>query len=137
MKLKNFLYLTQLEEYDINRIKTWLKNNPDREVAEIKSHLVWTTKIKILNIISKLLFFLPPEQSVFWELTYSNPSILYQKTSLLPWPNSNSSFSTQLSTPSSSLAPGVRLLAKKPCFKFFPPPTPPRQPSPIKTLSSV
>jgi UDP-N-acetylmuramoyl-tripeptide--D-alanyl-D-alanine ligase len=73
MKLKNFLYLVQLEEYDINRVKAWLKNNPGREVLEIKKSLVWTTKIKILYTISSLLFFLPSQTSVFLTLNLIQP----------------------------------------------------------------
>ena len=73
MKLHNFLYLVQLEEYGTDRIKTWLRNNPGRDVTEIKNHLVWTTKIKLLNFISQALFFLPPEKSVFLGLAILKP----------------------------------------------------------------
>lgn len=59
MNLHNFLYLTQLEEYDVNRIKSWLKINPNREVIEIKHHLVWTNKTKFLFFLSRILFFSP------------------------------------------------------------------------------
>ncbi|MFZ2152947.1 MAG: Mur ligase family protein [Microgenomates group bacterium] len=64
MTLKSFLYLTQLEEYNVPRIKRWLAQNPHREVKEIKQKLIWTTKIKFLNIIAKILFFLAPPVSI-------------------------------------------------------------------------
>ena len=83
MKLKSFLYLTQLEEYNPNRINAWLKNNPGREVIEIKKQLVWTLKIKILYLISRLLFFLPPEKSVFIGLKLLSPFITFSKLILL------------------------------------------------------
>jgi hypothetical protein len=38
MKTRNLIYLAQLEEYDINRVKTWLKQNPNKIVLEIKHH---------------------------------------------------------------------------------------------------
>ncbi|MEK7528035.1 MAG: Mur ligase family protein [Patescibacteria group bacterium] len=73
MKLRNFLYLTQLEEYDIARIQNWLLLHPNTEVQEIKKHLVWTLKIKVLYLISHLLFFLPPEKSIISGLKILKP----------------------------------------------------------------
>jgi len=73
MKLKSFLYLCQLEEYDIPRIQNWLQLHPNTEVLEIKKHLVWTLKVKSLFIVSRLLFFLPPEISVISSLKLLQP----------------------------------------------------------------
>jgi hypothetical protein len=73
MNLHNFLYLTQLEEYDVNRIKSWLKINPNREVIEIKHHLVWTNKTKFLFFLSRILFFLPSQTTVFLGLYLLRP----------------------------------------------------------------
>ena len=73
MTLRSFLYLTQLEEYDTKRIYTWLANNPNREVTEIKKQLVWTNKIRLLSFIAHLLFFLPPERSVLLGLQLLHP----------------------------------------------------------------
>jgi len=73
MQLRNFLYLVQLEEYDINRIKAWLLINPNREVVEIKNKLVWTVKIKVLYVFAKTLFFLPPVSAIFVGLTLLGP----------------------------------------------------------------
>ena len=64
MTLISFLYLTQLEEYEIHRIKNWVLNHPNTEVPQIKKKLIWTPKIKILNIIAKILFFVPHDKSV-------------------------------------------------------------------------
>jgi len=66
MTLKSFLYLVQLEEYNIARIKEWLNKYNDREIPEIKHQLIWTTKIKLLSILAKILFFLPPRTSVIF-----------------------------------------------------------------------
>jgi UDP-N-acetylmuramoyl-tripeptide--D-alanyl-D-alanine ligase len=73
MKLKNFLYLTQLEEYDPIRITNWLKSNPNREVIEIKKKLIWTIKIKLLYFFATIFFFLPPEKSVILGLKILKP----------------------------------------------------------------
>jgi len=55
MKLKNLLYLAQLEEYDVTRINKWLKDNPGRTVIENKKQLVWTPKAKLIFFLSHLL----------------------------------------------------------------------------------
>lgn len=73
MKLKNFLYLSQLEEYDTARITNWLKLNPNRKVIEIKKKLIWTTKIKLLYFFATIFFFLPPEKSVILGLKILEP----------------------------------------------------------------
>jgi UDP-N-acetylmuramoyl-tripeptide--D-alanyl-D-alanine ligase len=73
MKLRSFLYLCQLEEYDIPRIQNWLALHPNTEVLEIKKHLVWTLKVKSLFVISRLLFFLPPKISVISSLKLLQP----------------------------------------------------------------
>lgn len=73
MKLKHFLYLTQLEEYDTARILNWLKLNPNREVVEIKKKLIWTTKIKLLYFFTRIFFCLPPEKSVIFTLYLLSP----------------------------------------------------------------
>lgn len=52
MKLKNLLYLAQLEEYDISRIEKWLKENPNKTVYENKKKLIWTSKAKIIYFLS-------------------------------------------------------------------------------------
>jgi UDP-N-acetylmuramoyl-tripeptide--D-alanyl-D-alanine ligase len=50
MKTRNLIYLAQLEEYDIDRIKLWLKNNPKATVPEIKHYLKWTSKTVIIYL---------------------------------------------------------------------------------------
>jgi UDP-N-acetylmuramoyl-tripeptide--D-alanyl-D-alanine ligase len=50
MKTRNLIYLAQLEEYDIDRIKLWLKNNPKATVPEIKHQLKWTPKTVIIYL---------------------------------------------------------------------------------------
>lgn len=55
MKLRNLLYLAQLEEYDVTRIKKWLKDNPNQTIIENKKHLIWTPKAKLIFFLSHLL----------------------------------------------------------------------------------
>jgi len=52
MKTRNLIYLAQLEEYDSNAIKKWLKNNPHKEVTEIKSHLKLTKKTCLIYFLT-------------------------------------------------------------------------------------
>lgn len=52
MKLKNLLYLAQLEEYDVTRIKKWLEDNPSTTVYENKKKLIWTPKAKLIYFLS-------------------------------------------------------------------------------------
>ncbi len=54
MKLKNLLYLLQLEEYDLKRFDEWLKRYPDRIVLEKKSRLNWTPKARALFVLAKI-----------------------------------------------------------------------------------
>ena len=69
MKTRNLIYLAQLEEYDINRIKNWLKQNPNKTVPEIKHHLKWTKK----TILIYLPHFISP---LFYLLTYLSYQLL-------------------------------------------------------------
>lgn len=79
MTLDSFLYLAQLEEYEIPRILSWLHKNPEREVPQIKKKLIWTFKIILLNFIAKTLFFLPPEKSVVLGLRLLTPFDIFIK----------------------------------------------------------
>ncbi|MDO8443814.1 MAG: UDP-N-acetylmuramoyl-tripeptide--D-alanyl-D-alanine ligase [Candidatus Azambacteria bacterium] len=54
MKLKNLLYLLQLEEYDLKRFDEWLNCYPNRIVFEKKSSLIWTPKARALFILAKV-----------------------------------------------------------------------------------
>ncbi|KKT17128.1 MAG: hypothetical protein UV99_C0001G0064 [Parcubacteria group bacterium GW2011_GWC1_43_61] len=54
MKLKNLLYLLQLEEYDLERFDEWLKRNPGRVVLEKKNHINWTPKARAIFILAKI-----------------------------------------------------------------------------------
>lgn len=47
-KIRNLLYLLQLEEYDLKRFNDWLKNNPGRVVLEKKKQIDWTTKARLI-----------------------------------------------------------------------------------------
>lgn len=74
MKTRNLLYLAQLEEYDLSAIKKWLKNNPNKTVYEIKSHLKLTLKtclIYFLTIIFSLFF--KNEKALFLSLNLLKP----------------------------------------------------------------
>lgn len=50
--LKKFLYIFQLEGYDISRFKKWLEDNKDREIVESKQKIKWTLKAKSLYNLS-------------------------------------------------------------------------------------
>jgi len=71
MKLKNLLYLLQLEEYDLKRFNDWLKRYPNRIVSEKKGHLNWTSKARALFMLAKIfdirtaVFILSPIDSLF------------------------------------------------------------------------
>ena len=74
MKTRNLIYLAQLEEYDINRIKLWLKNNPNKSVEEIKHHLVWTPKTVFIFLKTAFLsLFLGNQKALFLVLTVLTP----------------------------------------------------------------
>lgn len=60
-RLKELLFILQLEEYDIERFKNWLRKNRDTAVAEEKRKLVWTSKSKIILILSLPFLFKSPE----------------------------------------------------------------------------
>ena len=80
MTLKSYLYLLQLEEYDLARVRRWLSQNPQTEVKEIKKKLVYTSKIKFLKLFASILFFLPPETSVPLGLNFLTPFDFLIKT---------------------------------------------------------
>jgi UDP-N-acetylmuramoyl-tripeptide--D-alanyl-D-alanine ligase len=74
MKLKNLLYLAQLEEYDLKRIDNWLKANPDKTVHEIKGKLKWTSKAKSLFALSSVLsLFLGTQNALFAAIKIQKP----------------------------------------------------------------
>ncbi len=54
MKLKNLLYLLQLEEYDLKRFDDWLKRNPGQIVVEKKNHINWTLKARVIFMLAKI-----------------------------------------------------------------------------------
>lgn len=74
MKTRNLIYLAQLEEYDSNAIKKWLKNNPHKEVTEIKSHLKLTKKTCLIYFLT-LIFspFLSNQKSLLLSLKLLKP----------------------------------------------------------------
>lgn len=63
-KLRELLFILQLEEYDIERFKNWLRKNRDTAIAEEKRKLVWTAKSKIIFILSLLFLFKSPESAL-------------------------------------------------------------------------
>jgi UDP-N-acetylmuramoyl-tripeptide--D-alanyl-D-alanine ligase len=66
MKTRNLIYLAQLEEYDLNRIKSWLQKNPNKTVPEIKHHLKWTPKtILLFTKVSFLSLFIGNQKALF------------------------------------------------------------------------
>lgn len=74
MKTRNLIYLAQLEEYDIDRIKLWLKNNPGVIVEEIKHHLIWTPKTILIFLKTTFLsLFIDNQQALFLILNILTP----------------------------------------------------------------
>ena len=77
MKLKNLLYLLQLEEYDLERFDEWLKRNPGRVVLEKKNHINWTPKARAIFILAKIfgiknaVYILSPIDSLLKKLVVS------------------------------------------------------------------
>ena len=84
MKTRNLIYLSQLEEYDSKRIKTWLKNNPDKTVFEIKHHLKWTFKtILIFKLTLIFSLFTNNERALFLALKFLIPFDTFIKNILV------------------------------------------------------
>ena len=84
MKTRNLLYLAQLEEYDIDRIKLWLKNNPELTVEEIKHHLIWTPKTILIFIKTTFLsLFIGNQKALFLVLTLLTPFDIFIKNILV------------------------------------------------------
>jgi UDP-N-acetylmuramoyl-tripeptide--D-alanyl-D-alanine ligase len=74
MKTRNLIYLAQLEEYDLNRIKSWLKENPKKTVQEIKHHLIWTPKTILIYIkTSFFALFIGNQKALFLVLKVLTP----------------------------------------------------------------
>ncbi|MDP2860577.1 MAG: Mur ligase family protein [bacterium] len=53
MNIRSQLYLLQLEDYDLNRFKRWLSENPSREILEKKGKINWTLKARTLYFLAK------------------------------------------------------------------------------------
>ncbi len=74
MKTRNLIYLAQLEEYDINRIKKWLKENPKKTVSEIKGHLKFTSKTRLIYFLTSLFTpFVGNQKALFLTLKLLTP----------------------------------------------------------------
>lgn len=74
MKTRNLIYLAQLEEYDIPRIKHWLKQNPNKTVPEIKHHLKFTSKTKLIYFLTSFFsFFTTNQKALFLTLKFLFP----------------------------------------------------------------
>lgn len=80
MKTRNLIYLAQLEEYDLKRIQSWLKKNPNKNVPEIKHHLKWTSKaIFLFTKVSFLGLFTGNQQALFLTLKVLTPFDMFIK----------------------------------------------------------
>lgn len=74
MKTRNLIYLAQLEEYDVSRIKKWLKENPKKTVQEIKHHLIWTPKTIFIFIKTSFLsLFIDNQKALLLTLNILTP----------------------------------------------------------------
>lgn len=54
MNLRSQLYLLQLEDYNLDRWREWIKNNPHREVIEKKGKINWTLKAQVLYLLAHI-----------------------------------------------------------------------------------
>lgn len=63
-RLRELLFVLQLEEYDIKRFKYWLNKNSEVSVAEEKRKFVWTLKSRIIFVLSLPLIFLSAEKAI-------------------------------------------------------------------------
>lgn len=80
MTIQQLLYLSQLEQYDRERISVWLKNNPGRVVKEIKHRLDWTMKVRLLFILACVFsVFLPNEKAILAALSTLEPFDVFIK----------------------------------------------------------
>lgn len=74
MTIKNLLYLAQLEDYEPKRIQNWLQKNPHRPIQEIKGHLIWTSKSRIIFIKASFFsLFLPYEEAIILAIKLFQP----------------------------------------------------------------
>jgi UDP-N-acetylmuramoyl-tripeptide--D-alanyl-D-alanine ligase len=84
MKIKNLIYLAQLEEYNPKRIAMWLEQNPKQEVLEIKKKLIWTPKAELLYLLVFLLSpLLSEERSAVVALKILSPFDFIMKKGLV------------------------------------------------------
>ncbi len=84
MKTRNLIYLTQLEEYDLKRIKTWFKNNPNKSVPEIKHHLKLTPKTCLIYFLTLIFsLFLGNQKALFLTLNLLIPFDIFIKNILV------------------------------------------------------
>ncbi len=58
--MRKLLYILQLEEYNLDRFESWLKENPDWENKKLekKQQLNWTLKALLLYSVAKIIRFL-------------------------------------------------------------------------------
>ena len=84
MKTRNLIYLAQLEEYDLSRIKLWFINNPDKKVTEIKSHLKMTPKTCLIYFLTIIFSpFFGNQKALFLTLNLLTPFDKFFKNILI------------------------------------------------------
>jgi len=84
MKTRNLIYLAQLEEYQPDLIKKWLKNNPGKSVIEIKHHLKLTSKTFLIYFLTSFFsLFLNNQKALFLTLNLLSPFDKFFKNILI------------------------------------------------------
>lgn len=67
-KLKDLLFILQLEQYDYQRFYLWLKTNQTSEIKEEKKRFIWTIKARLIFFIALpfhvLMLTLSPEKAL-------------------------------------------------------------------------
>lgn len=84
MKTRNLIYLAQLEEYQPDLIKKWLKNNPNKTVVEIKHHLKLTSKTCLIYFLTIIFSpFFGNQKALFLTLNLLEPFDKFFKNILI------------------------------------------------------
>jgi UDP-N-acetylmuramoyl-tripeptide--D-alanyl-D-alanine ligase len=84
MKIRNLVYLAQLEEYNPKRISDWLRKNPKKNLIEIKKKLIFTHKtIMIFGLTKIISIFTNSQKAIIYSLNILNPIYSFIKLFLI------------------------------------------------------
>jgi len=73
-KLRELLFILQLEEYSLDRLNKWIRENPNFSVLEQKRKLIWTGKLKLIFFTAiPFLLFKSPQASLTMSINILKP----------------------------------------------------------------